>query len=488
MNFSLYCTTRVLFLLGICFILFPSTGNALTRISSNNLGITNGLVGYWTFDGKYLTNATATDISGQGNDGVLVNSPRPVIGKVGQGLNFFPNNTDTNAYVSIGNPSVLNFGSGDFSIAFWMKGKGYMAQGSSVNIVLGKIDLDNGSSAQGYGFGYSSSNQMIFIIANGTTQYSAIQSVATVSDNRWHQYVGARSGGISYLYVDGLLVATSTVSGSVTRSNDLNIGADSNTTYRNPNAYIDDLRIYNRTLSSTEIRKLFGTNQVALRTNHTATTTVKIASSFTCGVSTVADADGNSYNTLQIGSQCWMKQNMRVGTRVNIASGQANNGTIEKYCYSDTAANCTSNDPNQPDGGLYEWNEAMQYVTTPGARGICPAGWHIPTHDEFTTMERAVCTSGSCATDFPYDTSTTGYRGTNEGTKLKPSGTSGWEGNLAGYSLGDSFLSRGTFGIFWSSSESGGNAWLRYLSSGSAQVGRNAIVESYGLSVRCLKG
>ena len=154
---------------------------------------------------------------------------------------------------------------------------------------------------------------------------------------------------------------------------------------------------------------------------------------------------------------------------------------------SDSAANCTSNDPNQPDGGLYMWDEAMQYSTTAGARGICPSGWHIPTHDQLTTMERAICTSGSCTTDFPYDTSTTGYRGTNEGTKLKPSGSSGMEVNLAGYSVSGFFVSRGTLGRLWSSSESGTNAWSRFVNSGSAQVYRFANVKSLGFSVRCLK-
>jgi uncharacterized protein (TIGR02145 family) len=182
-----------------------------------------------------------------------------------------------------------------------------------------------------------------------------------------------------------------------------------------------------------------------------------------------------------------MKQSLRTGTRINVATAQTNNSTIEKYCYSDTAGNCTSNNPNQPDGGLYQWNEAMQYSTTPGARGICPSGWHIPTHDQLTTMERNICTSGSCATDFPYDTSTTGYRGTNEGTKLKPNGTSALEVNLAGYSLGGSFVSRGTLGVLWSSSESGAYAWCRYVASGSAQVGRSADGKSSGFSVRCLK-
>ncbi len=209
--------------------------------------------------------------------------------------------------------------------------------------------------------------------------------------------------------------------------------------------------------------------------------------SFTCGVSTVQDVDANVYDTIQVGAQCWMKQNMRVGTRIGGATTQTSNATIEKWCYGDSDANCTSDNPNEPDGGLYQWDEAMQYSTTTGAQGICPTGWHIPSHDEFTTLERAVCTSGSCATDFPYDTTTTGYRGTNEGTKLKSGGTSGLEFNLAGLGVSGSFFNRAAAGNFWSSTESGGGAWGRGVASITAQVGRATDNKSSGLSVRCLK-
>lgn len=233
---------------------------------------------------------------------------------------------------------------------------------------------------------------------------------------------------------------------------------------------------------------LYAANTSNVGSSAAATTTLGYIDSFTCGVSTVSDADGNIYNTVKIGSQCWMKQNLRVGTMITGATTQTNNGTIEKWCYENTLANCmTTNNPNYPDGGLYQWDEAMQYSTTAGAQGICPAGWHIPTHDEFTTLERAVCTSGTCATDFPYDTTTTGYRGTTEGTKLKPSGTSGFELNLAGYGGSGSFYYRSSFGFVWSSSESGANAWYRYVFSGGAPVGRYADTKSFGLSVRCLK-
>jgi uncharacterized protein (TIGR02145 family) len=238
---------------------------------------------------------------------------------------------------------------------------------------------------------------------------------------------------------------------------------------------LDDLRVYNRTLTPTEVAQLYKEGQVTLKGAPLCPTG-----------GTVKDADGNVYHMVKIGTQCWLKENMRVGTRINVASNQTNNAIIEKYCYGDTPAFCTANHPNNPDGGLYRWDEAMQYSTSPGAQGICPSGWHIPTHNEFTTLERAVCTSGTCATDFPYNTTTTGNRGTAEGTKLMPSGTSGFEGNLSGYYSWTS-LNRGFTGFFWSSSESGSAAWYRSMVSINGGISRDTIDKFYGFSVRCLK-
>ncbi len=150
-------------------------------------------------------------------------------------------------------------------------------------------------------------------------------------------------------------------------------------------------------------------------------------------------------------------------------------------------------------GGLYQWGEMMQYVTTEGAQGICPTGWHLPTHDEYTELERAVCTSGTCTTDFPYDNTTTGLRGTNEGDKLKTAGdcftcdgsegSSGFEALLAGNRAPGVglFYDSGVYTLFWSSTESGANAWRPYLGSGNAGVSRNTLDKLYGFSVRCVK-
>jgi len=57
---------------------------------------------------------------------------------------------------------------------------------------------------------------------------------------------------------------------------------------------------------------------------------------------------------------------------------------MEKYCYNSDTNNCTI------FGGLYQWDEMMQYNTQQGVQGICPQGWHIPTDEEWKILEGAV--------------------------------------------------------------------------------------------------
>jgi len=72
----------------------------------------------------------------------------------------------------------------------------------------------------------------------------------------------------------------------------------------------------------------------------------------------------------------------------------ADTGTIEKYCYGDDEANCTT------DGGFYQWDEAMQYTETEGTQGICPADWHIPTDAEQNTLDQYLTVEGgTCDAD-----------------------------------------------------------------------------------------
>jgi uncharacterized protein (TIGR02145 family) len=210
--------------------------------------------------------------------------------------------------------------------------------------------------------------------------------------------------------------------------------------------------------------------------------------------------DGKTYTTILLGEQCWMQQNLNVGTKITSCTGGYvgvctiggdtvhDQGTsltaIEKYCYSDNEANCTTY------GGLYQWNQMMGGSTTAGIQGICPTGFHIPTDAEYKTLEMQQGMSQALA-------DTTGWRGNTEGDQLKntglcggrtPCGTSGFTALLAGSRNPDgSFhvLSANTY--LWSSLESGGLAWGRDLGSGYATVNRVTNSKSYGFSVRCLK-
>jgi uncharacterized protein (TIGR02145 family) len=101
------------------------------------------------------------------------------------------------------------------------------------------------------------------------------------------------------------------------------------------------------------------------------------------------DIDHNYYNVVKIGNQTWMAENLNVGKFIFASYtgvGQTDNNIIEKYCYDNTISNCSVY------GGLYDWDEMMQYEPqdsgkTGTTKGVCPAGWHIPTQAEIFILE-----------------------------------------------------------------------------------------------------
>jgi uncharacterized protein (TIGR02145 family) len=202
-----------------------------------------------------------------------------------------------------------------------------------------------------------------------------------------------------------------------------------------------------------------------------------------CGSIFQDPRDGQLYSTVQIGTQCWFAKNLNTGTMISGSVNQTDNSIIEKYCYDNNVGNCNL------FGGLYLWSELMQYVITPGARGICPNGWHVPTDDEQCTLEQFVDPTVNCTI--------TGWLGTDVGLKLKTNG--GWAlgGNgtnefgfsalPGGYFEGGSFFFTTQIGSFWLSSLNGSSAWSRYLTSNSDKIDRASQYMSFGSSARCIK-
>jgi uncharacterized protein (TIGR02145 family) len=227
-----------------------------------------------------------------------------------------------------------------------------------------------------------------------------------------------------------------------------------------------------------------------------------------CGDYDVQDIQGNTYSTVAIGDQCWMGENMRTtqypdGTPITKGSathGDTIWGTDQAYysCPPNTTNNGEDCTAATTMGMLYQWSAAMNGSTTPEAQGICPTGWHIPTDTELYTLENYLAT-GTCSS------TRTGYECDPAGSKLANNtadqnwtsgtlsshtdfGTSGFDAPASGYRFTFGYYDdRSNYAYFWSSTESGVNAWRRGLDYTNSTVGRSESDKAYGFSVRCLK-
>jgi len=204
-----------------------------------------------------------------------------------------------------------------------------------------------------------------------------------------------------------------------------------------------------------------------------------------CGDSVFDTRDSSYYNTVLIGNQCWMSENMNIGIRINGNQNQSENNTIEKYCFENIESNCDTY------GGLYQWDEMMQYETIEGSQGICPSNWHIATDDDWKQLEM---NQGMSQTQ----TDVLGWRGTDEGEKMKS--TTGWNDN--GNGTNSSGLTVIPSGIRHTSSNYHGLRELSFIwTSTNIQstlgllrgfyfnrdnIARSYLGYNYSLSVRCL--
>ena len=210
-------------------------------------------------------------------------------------------------------------------------------------------------------------------------------------------------------------------------------------------------------------------------------TSWRYPSPLACGYNFTDPRDGNVYTTVQIGTQCWMAKNLAyLPSVVPSATGSETTPYYYVYGYNGTDVATAKAQANYATYGVL--------YNHPATVDACPTGWRMPTHDDWTDLERAICTSETCLADFPKNTTTTGWRGTDEGTKLKSGGSSNFEALMSGLRDTDgSFYSVGSGTTFWSSSEGGTGAWRRNLRTSYSTVSRNTPSKAYGFSVRCLK-
>lgn len=198
---------------------------------------------------------------------------------------------------------------------------------------------------------------------------------------------------------------------------------------------------------------------------------------FNCG--DIVNYLGQDYNTISIGDQCWLKENLNVGTMIPSTQNQANNGIIEKYCYDNLGSNCAEY------GGLYQWDEMMKYSTQQGVRGICPQYWHLPSEADWFELS-GFLGGESIAGGMMKEAGTNHWSAPNTGA-TNSSGFTGLPGGMRLSSGG--FDGQSSYGSWWSSREhSSLYAWNRTLAYNYEHLSISyGGARFYGFSVRCLK-
>ena len=178
----------------------------------------------------------------------------------------------------------------------------------------------------------------------------------------------------------------------------------------------------------------------------------------------ITDIDGNTYRTVQVGSMTWTAENLRV-TR------DKDGNLLETYCYMDKAGKCDE------FGRLYPWEEALK---------AAPAGWRLPTADDWKRLEIELGMDPEVAESF-------GWRGTDQGEQLKEGGSSGFEALLSGYKDGTvqwkgRYFDIGYLGGFWTATEYDSiKAVARFVYVTYDDVYQGSYDKTAALSVRCIK-
>lgn len=223
---------------------------------------------------------------------------------------------------------------------------------------------------------------------------------------------------------------------------------------------------------------------------------------------TVTDFDGNVYNTVTIGTQVWMAENLRTthyayGTPINLV----NDGTSWNALTTDDKAYCWYNDDSVTNaaqyGALYTWNAAMNgaesSVANPSiVQGVCPTGWHLPSYDEWTMLTDYLTNhsygyegSGNDIGKSMAATSGWSVNGTpgNVGNDQASNNTSGFTAVPSGYRQENGiFTEIGEYGYWWHATEtSPAGANFQYLGYDISTVENTNYTKRLGLSVRCVK-
>lgn len=237
MNRRLWSRVGLLGLVFVLVVLLIGYGVFTSATSQSQLSLSNGLIGYWSFDGPDISGNIAYDRSGQGHNGTLTNGPQTAVGKIGQAMEFH-GGTD---YVDTGSDFIST---NAITVSVWVYARSHGESGH------GRI-LDNGSTV------LKVPNTDCFAFSSDGQVTAARSESSSFDLNIWtHVVVTRTSTGIANFFINGVESGTANQNSGTPAAGTVNllIGGDSRHAW---DGFIDDVRIYNRVLSPDEIKQLY---------------------------------------------------------------------------------------------------------------------------------------------------------------------------------------------------------------------------------------
>jgi uncharacterized protein (TIGR02145 family) len=200
-----------------------------------------------------------------------------------------------------------------------------------------------------------------------------------------------------------------------------------------------------------------------------------------CGNTSTLTFDGHTYNLVGIGTQCWFKENLQSDNYLN---GDPIPGELTNSEWSNTSSGAQSV-YGEDSWNLAQYGRLYNFHAVSDSRGLCPSGWHVPSDEEWKTLELALGMSMAVVNQY-------GHRGNGQGTFMKvgfedsppwdgtnSSGFTGLPGGDRGPSGGHNYM--GNHGFWWNSSGIG-----RELTRYQTGVRRDGWGHGHGFSVRCI--
>lgn len=212
---------------------------------------------------------------------------------------------------------------------------------------------------------------------------------------------------------------------------------------------------------------------------------------FTCG-DQILDRDGYTYTTVQIGTQCWMGENLKTKTKpdstplTNLSDGS------ERDCSNTMGVHGTETDCDAGNA-IYTWDATMNGSNIAGDQGLCMTGWHVPTDEEWASLETYLTSSKQTCNPNRLNS----FDCADAGSDLLPNGSADFNSTLAGVRYTDNlfsdiFVDFDYGAYFWSSTRNDTDVYARNVNTDENRVWRGAIDVSdsspqMSLSVRCIK-